>query len=684
MRFTEKAISECKDGLKEQYGFVADPELPLWENVEKQIGKMDMAELLARPRNTACHNLLESNTMPPGVPQLLGLGMNYCIKSLSTRETTIHTFRRLAEDVRRMWALRGVHDDEGAYNPSLYIKSDYKFKLAPKHVEDGLRNFRAGIKRKQDELRNRRRKKPALNVPTRSWHLMQTLKKHNTYIVVSGDKNLGPCILERTNYIQKGCSEHLGNDRNYQKISRMRAQTMQRGLQYRFNFWLCKYRPRTEEEDDVDYVCISKAEWIYLKRALKQYPDKLAFFRMTCKIHKTPWKTRPIVCCSGTFMNCWSKWLDFWLQKLKPFIPTYMKNGDQALDDFDQLTLPSNALLFVTDATAMYNNICTTHAIEVITWWLRDLEERKLLPAGFPLDAVLSAMCIIMRNNIFEFGDLCFLQLVGTAMGTSAAVMWATLYYAYHEVHCLIPRHGHNLLYFKRFIDDIFGIWTGNLTTDWTEFSKDVDNFGVLRWDVGDITPSESVDFLDMTLTIENNKIVSKTYQKAMNLHLYIPPMSAHPRGCIKGTIFSLVLRYFRQNTYRKDFIYYVGLLYFRTLERGWDRELMRELILEATERAENNTNNTKQSATTKVLKDTLFLHFQFHPDDLSRQHIRSEFEEHLGKICKDELGITRTVVAYSRPKNIGDYVSIAKLHQAPGRTASTIMGEYKFGLNPS
>ena len=62
-----------------------------------------------------------------------------------------------------------------------------------------------------------------------------------------------------------------------------------------------------------------------------------------------------------------------------------------------------------------------------------------------------------MQNNIFEFGDCYLIQLLGTAMGTSAAVMWATLYYAYHEVHTIIPKNGQNLLYFKRFIDDIFG-----------------------------------------------------------------------------------------------------------------------------------------------------------------------------------------------------------------------------------
>ena len=91
-----------------------------------------------------------------------------------------------------------------------------------------------------------------------------------------------------------------------------------------------------------------------------------------------------------------------------------------------------------------------------------------------------------MRNNIFDWGDLHFLQLVCTAMGTSAAVTWATLYYAYHEVHTIIPNTGDNLLYFKHYIDDIFCIWTGNITTDWDTFCDNINNSGILTWDVRD------------------------------------------------------------------------------------------------------------------------------------------------------------------------------------------------------
>ena len=419
---------------------------------------------------------------------------------------------------------------------------DYKFRPAPVLIERALATFESKIKMKQQDLRNRKRH-PSMNLTHGGWNLVQHLKQHNDYVIVAGDKNLGPCILDRSVYINRGCSEHLGNKRNYKVLTREGALNRQQGLIIQLRNFISRYGPREDYREPVNYTCISKAEDTYLRRAVKKYADKLAKFRMTAKIHKNPWKMRPIVCCAGTMMNSWSKWLDYWLQKLKHLIPTYIKDSQQVLDEIKTIELPPNAKLFTCDANSMYNNIDTEHAITVISWWLKDMDEKEQLPANFPLEAVIHAMKTIMRNNIFEWGDLFFLQLIGTAMGTSAAVMWATLYYAYHEVHTLIPAHGQFLLYFKRFIDDILGIWIGNTTTEWESFRNEVDNFGILTWDIKQQKLTTSVNFLDLTLTIRGGTIISSTYQKAMNLYLYLHFASAHPQGCIKGTVHSLIRR---------------------------------------------------------------------------------------------------------------------------------------------
>ena len=146
--------------------------MPLWERVERQIGDTDVARMCARPTNMACHNLLKVNPMPSGTAKLLGLGLNYCIKLTTMKESTKNTFNRLTEDVRRIYALRHVENDEGNYIPSLYIKSDYEFRPAPVLIERTLATFETKIERKQQDLQNRKRH-PSMNLTHGGWNRVQ-------------------------------------------------------------------------------------------------------------------------------------------------------------------------------------------------------------------------------------------------------------------------------------------------------------------------------------------------------------------------------------------------------------------------------------------------------------------------------------------------------------------------------
>ena len=108
---------------------------------------------------------------------------------------------------------------------------------------------------------------------------------------------------------------------------------------------------------------------------------------------------------------------------------------------------------------------------------------------------------------------------------------------------------------------------------------------------------------------------------------------------------------------------------------------MVRDLILGATDRAEEKSINPPPSSSKSTsTRDTLFLHFEYHKDGITRQEIKKEYETHLETICKEELGIYRMIVAFSTAKNIGNYVSQTKLHQAPGKRASSILGEFKSG----
>ena len=86
--------------------------------------------------------------------------------------------------------------------------------------------------------------------------------------------------------------------------------------------------------------------------------------------------------------------------------------------------LTPDSYLFAADADSMYNNVDTKHAQEVIRIWLDSLN----LPDSFFLEAVKEAIALVMSNNIFEWGDLYFLRLLGMTMGTSGACIWSNIF----------------------------------------------------------------------------------------------------------------------------------------------------------------------------------------------------------------------------------------------------------------
>ncbi|KAL7523453.1 hypothetical protein ACHAWF_000527 [Thalassiosira exigua] len=107
----------------------------------------------------------------------------------------------------------------------------------------------------------------------------------------------------------------------------------------------------------------------------------------------------------------------------------------------------------------MYTNIDTDRALEILRSFLEELKAEGKLSLDFDNGMILEAAALVMIWNIFEFGGCYFKQLIGTAMGTAVAVVWAIIYYCWHEKHVLIAKRSNKKMpLLKRFIDHIFAI----------------------------------------------------------------------------------------------------------------------------------------------------------------------------------------------------------------------------------
>ncbi len=256
-------------------------------------------------------------------------------------------------------------------------------------------------------------------------------------------------VLEREVYIQKAL-DHLNDPLTYKSLSKSEALCM-----------LEQAKQATEEFVTKHSKSIPKSEVKYLRRTAS-VEDPFPQFYILAKIHKTPWKVRPITSVSGSQTEGLGKWLDSKLQVICKTLPTYLKSSFQLVKEVSKITnLPPNARLFTADANSMYTNIDTDHALEQIGKYFYNARFQYDLP----FDAIKDALEIVMRAGIFQFGDTYWHQLTGTVMGTPPAPMYATLYFAIHEL-AILPHHREILRLYKRFLDDIFGIWIPTTEND--------------------------------------------------------------------------------------------------------------------------------------------------------------------------------------------------------------------------
>jgi hypothetical protein len=192
-----------------------------------------------------------------------------------------------------------------------------------------------------------------------------------------------------------------------------------------------------------------------------------------------------------------SKWLDYQIRRITKQVPTYLGDSQEALVSLRAMgELLINARLFTSDAMAMYTNIEPAVGIATVKTWVSEYESE--LPKGFPSRIIIE---LVLTRNTFQFDDTFWQKIIGTAMGTPHACVYATVVYGYHERTKITSRISKQVLpYLKRFIDAMLGIWCG--TDEELElFKASLDGFCKLDWITSDM--ASQVTFLDLVISID-------------------------------------------------------------------------------------------------------------------------------------------------------------------------------------
>ena len=223
-----------------------------------------------------------------------------------------------------------------------------------------------------------------------------------------------------------------------------------------------------------------------------------------------------------------------------------------------------------------------------------------------------------------------------------------------------------------------------NLRTTQTNLFRCLNRWGTLRWTCDGHV--DSLIFLDLRILIGRDRhLIFKTYQKPMNLYLYIPPGSAHPEKMFRSLIFGRLRAYWLQNTHLSDFYAMAVLLAQRLMARGYSLPALKPLFEEASVRLQ--THLSQRRATHRPppdpndpAKKTIIFHLEYHPRGIQRSQVRQVYSDTLAPLLPER----NLILAVSRPRNLRDRVCSTRLPDVPGENPSDLMENTIGGDRPS
>ena len=148
--------------------------------------------------------------------------------------------------------------------------------------------------------------------------------------------------------------------------------------------------------------------------------------------------------------------------------------------------------------------------------------------------------CVLTCND-FEFNEEFFLQNFGTAIGTKVALSYANLVVSILEA-LYVYVYGHQPSCWLRFIDDVFGIWAGDMRSLQTFVQYLNERVESLKFTLEYSTTNLS--FLDvMVIKDKPGNISTDLFRKPTDDRNYLHYSSAHLKSCKHGIPYSQFLR---------------------------------------------------------------------------------------------------------------------------------------------
>ncbi|XP_072030155.1 uncharacterized protein [Amphiura filiformis] len=337
---------------------------------------------------------------------------------------------------------------------------------------------------------------------------LKKLKSNRNVIIKNADKGGAVVVWSKDLYVTEA-NRQLADETTYTKINEDPTPATQKLV------------------SDTVKNMIKKKELPPSAKNLIHPCPQAANFYMLPKIHKPNTPGRPIVSSHSCPTVYVATFLDSVLTPIVAGLPTFIQDSPHTLrilQDF-KFNDPGPRYLFTMDISSLYTSLPHDLCMTALNHYFTQRQDKSI-----STDILLRLCELVLTNNEFHFNGDFFRQTKGIAMGSRIGSGVACLTMGYIERTMLSQYDGPTPVFYKRYIDDVLGIFSGprhhldlfiNHVSTYHESIK-------FTHEISDT----SLSFLDLKLHIQGDSINTTLYYKETDSHNFLRFDSSHPPAC--------------------------------------------------------------------------------------------------------------------------------------------------------
>ena len=210
-------------------------------------------------------------------------------------------------------------------------------------------------------------------------------------------------------------------------------------------------------------------------------------------------------------------------------------------------SIPDGAILVTSDVVALYTSIQHEARLNALKDALDNRENKSISTEG-----LIKMARFVLQKNYFDFNGIGKQQISGTVIGTKYAQTYACIFMDKLETDFLNTQEYLPLVW-CRYNDDIFFIWKHGEE----KLKFFLDNLSKYHSNINFTHESnkESINFVDLTVSLLDNKVSTDVYIEPIHRHLYLHYSSSHLDHTKMSIVYSQTLRLNRIYSVGTDFV---------------------------------------------------------------------------------------------------------------------------------